>query len=206
MNSINRKIHWEDIYNTKPLDELSWYQPGAETSIQLISELSLPKDAAIIDIGAGDSFLAERLLKIGYTNISVLDISEAAITRARSRLGVSAKKIKWLVCDVIDFQPQQHYDLWHDRAAFHFLTRLPEIDQYLETAYKALDTEGKLILGTFSNEGPSKCSGIEITQYSEAEMIQKLAPRFTCKSSFTIDHRTPFDTVQNFTFGSFAKK
>jgi 2-polyprenyl-3-methyl-5-hydroxy-6-metoxy-1,4-benzoquinol methylase len=162
-------------------------------------------DAAIIDIGGGDSFLADHLLSLGYSNISVLDISEKAILRAQSRLGPASKKINWIVADVLEFEPSELYDVWHDRAAFHFFTQPHDIDQYLEIAHKALNPGGNIILGTFSDKGPTKCSGIEIMQYSRATMTNKLTPFFSINTCFTVNHKTPFDTIQNFTFGSFKK-
>ena len=123
----NRKSHWENIYQTKDISTVSWYQPTPSTSLDLIAEMDLDKEAAIIDIGGGDSFLPDFLLKLGYTNISVLDISEKALENAKSRLGEDAKKINWIVSDITKFSPKEKYDLWHDRAAFHFLTEEKEI-------------------------------------------------------------------------------
>ena len=126
MKLINRKTHWENIYSTKNFNEVNWYQPVPETSLDFIKKLNLNKDANIIDIGGGDSFLVDNLLQLGYSNITVLDISEKAIDRAKERLGKEAKKVNWIVSDVNDFEPTDTYDLGHDRAAFHFLTGLKE--------------------------------------------------------------------------------
>jgi len=205
METFNRKNHWENIYETKSLEEVSWYQPTPETSLEFIQNLSLEKDASIIDIGGGDSFLVDHLLESGYTNITVLDISEKAIERAKERLGKNAEKVKWIVSDITKFEPAEKYDIWHDRAAFHFLTDDNDISAYLEIAGKAVKQNGRLFIGTFSENGPKKCSGIEIRQYSEDSLSETFGSEFRKINCFTVDHKTPFDTVQNFIFCSFRK-
>src|SRR5690606_5640055 len=149
------------IYETKTLKEVSWYQPIPETSLEFIQKMSIPKDAAIIDIGGGDSFLVDYLLDLGFSNISVLDISEKAIERAKERLGNSAEKVNWIVSDITEFESEKRFDLWHDRAAFHFLTNENDIQKYVELTRKLIRKNGALIIGTFSEYGPKKCSGIE---------------------------------------------
>jgi cyclopropane fatty-acyl-phospholipid synthase-like methyltransferase len=202
---INRKTHWENIYSTKNFNEVSWYQPVPETSLDFIKKLNLNKDANIIDIGGGDSFLVDNLLQLGYSNITVLDISEKAIDRAKERLGKEAKKVNWIVSDVNDFEPTDTYDLWHDRAAFHFLTGLKEINRYTKTVTQHLSLNGYVILGTFSKKGPLKCSGIEITQYNTQDLITTFRDLRLIESK-AIEHATPFDTTQNFTFACFEIK
>lgn len=206
MENFTRKNHWENIYETKLLEEVSWYQPVPHTSLGFIKEKNLPTDAAIIDIGGGDSFLVDNLLKWGYTNITVLDISEKAIHRAKERLGKKAENVKWIISDVTEFTPAQKYDLWHDRAAFHFLTNHEDISKYAETAAKYIKPNGFLFIGTFSENGPKKCSGIKIEQYSEDSLPKVFKDSFQLEKSFTFDHKTPFDTIQNFVFGEFRKK
>jgi ubiquinone/menaquinone biosynthesis C-methylase UbiE len=205
MEKFDRKEHWENIYKTKLSNEVSWYQPTPDTSLDFISQFNLPKQAKILDIGGGDSFLADYLLDLGYQDITVLDISEAALQRAKLRLGDRAQKVKWTVADVTAFKPPEKYDLWHDRATFHFLTEEMEISDYLNAAQKGLKPAGILIIGTFSEQGPKKCSGIEIKQYSETTMTEKLKQLFKKIKCITINHRTPFDTIQNFVFCSFRK-
>ncbi|MBL7869776.1 MAG: class I SAM-dependent methyltransferase [Flavobacterium lindanitolerans] len=202
----DRKNHWENIYQTRSLEEVSWYQPTPETSLALIKEFDLPKAAKIIDIGAGDSFLVDHLLDLGFVNITVLDISASAIERAKQRLGNKSANIKWIVADASDFQPKEQYDFWHDRAAFHFLTADKEIDNYIQTASNAVSKNGIMVIGTFSEEGPKKCSGIDIQQYSESTLVSRFQKHFEKIECFTIDHKTPFDTVQNFVFCSFKRK
>lgn len=205
MENQERKKHWENIYETKQLNEVSWYQPTPQTSLDLISKYANSFESKIIDIGGGDSFLVDHLLKLGYKNISVLDISEAAIERAKKRLGELAKNVTWIVSDISSFSPTEKYDFWHDRAAFHFLTDSLEINHYVEKVQNSINPEGILAIGTFSENGPKKCSGIEITQYSEDSMSKLFSEGFEKMESFTVDHPTPFDTVQNFVFGVFRK-
>lgn len=206
MEHIERKKHWETIYQTKALNEVSWYQPNPETSIQFFQQLQLPVTAKIIDIGGGDSFLVDHLLDLGYRNVSVLDISETAIERAKQRLGERAKDVKWIVSDIADFKPTASYDCWHDRAAFHFLTSSDEVEKYIQTASTAITPDGAMIIGTFSEQGPKKCSGIDIRQYSETTMTNLFSTRFRKIACITTDHTTPFDTTQNFVFCSFRKQ
>jgi ubiquinone/menaquinone biosynthesis C-methylase UbiE len=206
MNPFDRKKHWETIYQTKKLEEVSWYQPTPDTSLQLIEKHCNSTNASIIDIGGGDSFLVDNLLELGYSNITVLDISEAAINRAKERLGEKATEVKWIVADASKFTTTQKYDLWHDRAAFHFLTDSAEIDNYIETAHSSLNIRGTLVIGTFFEDGPTKCSGIEIKQYSEKTMVDRLSEYFNKKECFTTEHKTPSGSIQNFVFCSFNKK
>lgn len=206
MENFNRKKHWETIYENKPLETVSWYQPNPETSLYFLEQSGLPKSAKIIDIGGGDSFLVDHLLKSGYTDITVLDISEAAIERAKTRLGNQAAKVKWIVADVTDFKPTEYYDFWHDRAAFHFLTNQKEVDAYLKITAQAIAPNGNMIIGTFSEQGPEKCSGIAIKQYSEQSMTTLFQTDFEKSSCLTVDHDTPFGTIQNFVFCHFRKK
>lgn len=150
----------------------------------------MPTTAKIIDIG--DSFLVDHLLDLGYQDITLLDISVAAIDRAKQRLGDKAKNVKWIVEDAATFKPVEKYDFWHDRAAFHFLTDEQEISKYLETAHQNIKPTGVLVIGTFSEQGPQKCSGIEIKQYSETTMTDRLKNVFEKIIGITVDHKTPF--------------
>ncbi|HRK58501.1 MAG TPA: class I SAM-dependent methyltransferase [Candidatus Kapabacteria bacterium] len=205
MENFDRKSHWENIYRTKQLDEVSWYQPTPETSLHFLEYFSVPLHAKIIDIGGGDSFFVDYLLDKGYQNITVLDISQAAIERAQQRLGEKAIKVQWIVKDITQFEPMQEYDFWHDRAAFHFLNNDRDIAAYLSIAQQCLSLDGIMVIGTFSDQGPKKCSGIEITQYSESSMTEKLSDHFQKIHCLTVDHTTPFETIQNFIFCSFRK-
>ena len=205
MENFDRKNHWENIYQTKELKDVSWFQPTPETSLDFFKQFKVSTNAKVIDIGGGDSFLVDHLLDLGYQDISVLDISEAAIERAKQRLGDKAKNVKWIIADAATFKPAEKYDFWHDRAAFHFLTDEQEISNYLKTAQENINPTGVLVIGTFSEQGPKKCSGIEIKQYSETTMTDRLKKFFEKIKCITVDHITPFDTIQNFVFCSFRK-
>ena len=198
--------HWNKIYSTKAQDEVSWFQPYPSTSMQFVELFSLPLNANIIDIGGGDSHFPDALLEKGYNNIHVLDISQKAIERAKARLGANASKVTWIVSDILDFDPAVEFDLWHDRAAFHFLTTEEKIYRYISIAEKAIKKNGYMILGTFSEKGPEKCSGLEIRQYSEASMNARFDVGFEKIRCIQEDHITPLNTIQNFLFCSFKKR
>lgn len=206
MEMTDRKIHWETIYQTKKPTDVSWYQLKPITSLNFIFELGVKKDARIIDIGAGESFLADFLLEDGFSDLTILDISEKALDHARLRLAEKAKTLKWITADISGFIPEEKYDLWHDRAAFHFLTEETQIQNYLKTLENSINPGGYVILGTFSEKGPAKCSGLEIKQYSIAAMSSLLSDNFHKLFCENTDHITPSGAVQNFTFCSFQKK
>jgi len=205
MEEFDRKKHWEHIYQTKQLNEVSWFQPTPETSLSFFDQFDIPKQAKIIDIGGGDSLLVDNLLDKGYEDITVLDISESSLERAKVRLGDRAATVKWIVADAATFMPTEIYDFWHDRAAFHFLTKEEEIENYIHTTQKSIKPSGILVIGTFSEQGPKKCSGIEIKQYSENSMSDLLKKYFEKIECITVEHKTPFDTIQQFVFCSFRK-
>ena len=200
MESI--KKHWETVYKNKGPHQVSWTQSKPHSSLELIGQSKIPKNAPIIDIGGGDSRLVDHLLMEGFTNISVLDISGKALEKARLRLGVLAKEVTWIESDILDFKPTQTYDLWHDRAAFHFLTKTEHIQKYLNLG--AEFAVNHMILGTFSTDGPLKCSGLEISQYN-SHTLSEIMVGFDRISSKTENHTTPFDTIQNFLFCHFKK-
>lgn len=206
MEDTARKKHWEEIYTTKQLTEVSWYQQTPETSLKFFEEFKIPLNAKVIDVGGGDSLLVDHLLDLGYTNISVLDISKNAIERSMKRLGEKSKMVKWIVADVSSFKPEEKYDLWHDRAAFHFLTDEYEVNNYINTVQNSMSENGVLVIGTFSEQGPKKCSGIEIKQYSEKAMTDILQKYFEKIKCITVDHETPSHSIQNFVFCSFKKR
>lgn len=196
--------HWDIVYATKNPDQVSWTQEVPTTSLNFINSFGLTKKAKIIDIGGGDSKLVDYLLDAGYENITVLDISVKAIEKAKKRLGDKAKKVDWVVSDITAYQPTATFDIWHDRATFHFLTTGEQIATYLDTAKKAVS--GFLTIGTFSENGPEKCSGLPIKQYSAEKLTAELESGFTKLRCITEDHVTPFDTKQHFLFCSFKKQ
>lgn len=204
--SDSYKQHWENVFSTKAAEEVSWFQRYPKTSMEFVALFDLPLNAPIIDIGGGDSHFVDALLDKGYQNIYVLDISAHAIARAKERLGERASKVHWIVSDVTEFEAPVTFDFWHDRAAFHFLTTEEKIYQYVSIAESAIKKEGFLVLGTFSENGPRKCSGLEIRQYSEASMSARFEVAFDRIKCITENHTTPFQTVQNFLFCSFKRK
>ena len=199
---MGQKAYWENIYTIKLPHEVSWTQEKPIHSLQLIENCGLDKTAKVIDVGGGDSNLVDFLIEAGYENISVLDISEKAIERAKKRLGERAKNVTWIVSDVTDFKPDEMYDIWHDRAAFHFLTTPEQIEKYTSIVTHTKN----LIIGTFSDEGPLKCSGLEIRQYTAGEMEKTFGEHFELKEHFKDNHTTPFATEQNFLYCRFLKR
>ncbi|MEN9998409.1 MAG: hypothetical protein RI922_1399 [Bacteroidota bacterium] len=199
----SKKQHWETVYETKTPEQVSWTQEKPEISLQFIQGFGLDKDASIIDIGGGDSKLVDFLLHQGYSDISVLDISGKAIERAKLRLGERAKEVTWIESDINDFIPSKKYAIWHDRAAFHFLTSNEEQARYVKMVNDSVSDY--MVIGTFSEDGPLKCSGLEIQQYSESSMINQFKEFEKIQCEFE-NHQTPFDTIQNFIFCSFKKR
>ncbi len=204
MKQSERREHWEEVY--KGNNQYSWYQPKPTTSLNFLKKFNLPKSAKIIDAGGGDSFFADNLIELGYTDITILDISKSALDRVKERLGRKAKFVTWVNSDVLNFKPDVKFDLWHDRATFHFLTEEREIKKYVNTIKNFVKPEGFLILGTFSESGPEKCSGLKIKQYSEITLSDRLKEFFRKIKCINVKHRTPFDTIQNFLFCSFRRK
>ena len=198
-----QKQHWEKVYETTHPGQVSWTQEVPKTSLDFIHSFGLSKTAKIIDIGGGDSKLADYLLEEGFENITVLDISAKALDKAKQRLGEKAKKINWVVCDITAFEPDTTFDVWHDRATFHFLTTSDQVAKYMNTAQNSVS--GYLTIGTFSENGPEKCSGLPTRQYSEETLTNELKTGFDKIRCITEDHITPFNSTQNFLFCSFKK-
>jgi len=197
------KTHWELVYETKTPEQVSWTQTVPQTSLDFIHGFGFAKSAAIIDVGGGDSNLVDFLLQEGFQNITVLDISEAAIEKAKARLGKKSDLVKWVVSDITEFKTAEHFDLWHDRATFHFLTSDSQIAAYLQIAGRAIDNY--MVVGTFSENGPDKCSGLPIKQYTENQLQVRLSKDFEKIKCIKEDHITPFETKQNFLFCSFKR-
>jgi len=200
----DRFSHWQKVYE-KAETEFSWYQSYPYTSLKLIVESKTRLDDPIIDIGGGDSHLADELLRLGYTNISVLDISQRAIDRAKARLGELADRIKWIVADVINFRSSEPFAVWHDRATFHFLIEDSNVGDYRNNVSQSVKSNGRFILGAFAETGPSKCSGLPVRQYSEHRMIRTFEGTFKKDRCFAETHRTPFQTDQTFQFCVFTR-
>lgn len=202
---MDSKQHWDQIYTTKQSHEVSWTQSMPKTSLDFLHSFKLAKDSPIIDIGGGESRLVDFLLDEGFTDVTVLDISEAALQRAKARLGERASHVQWIVSDITKFKPTRQYHVWHDRATFHFLTTDAQIEQYVSTASHFIGANGFMAIGTFSEQGPTKCSGLTIKQYSEQTLNRVLEKFFKKIRCITEDHETPFHTLQNFLFCSFIK-
>lgn len=200
----DRKNHWETIYETNNPDQVSWTQEVPKTSLDFIHSFGLKKTAKIIDIGGGDSNFVDHLLDEGFENITVLDISAKALEKSKKRLGHKATKVNWVVSDITEFKPKITFDVWHDRATFHFLTTAEQIEKYIATARNSVS--GFLTIATFSENGPAKCSGLEIKQYSEEKLATEFKNGFDKIRCIAEDHKTPLDTTQNFLFCSFKKQ
>lgn len=202
---MDKKQHWEKVYRTRTPEQLSWTQAVPQTSLDFIDLFRLPADAPILDVGGGDSRLVDYLLDEGFLNITVIDISEEALQRARIRLGEKAEKVKWIVSDITEFHPDGAYALWHDRATFHFMTTSSQVTRYLAAASMAVAAGGYAVIGTFSENGPHRCSGLPVRQYSEEELGDALKRNFEKIRCVTEDHETPFRTHQEFLFCSFRR-
>ncbi|WP_338410061.1 class I SAM-dependent methyltransferase [uncultured Flavobacterium sp.] len=203
---MTNKEHWENIFATKRENEVSWFQKTPVNSIEIIEKLNLSKDAKIIDVGGGDSYLIDALLDKGFTNLFLLDISLNAIEKVKSRLGDKATMVTYIVSNVLDYKPEITFDLWHDRASFHFLTDSTQIHKYADLVSNLIVSGGNLVIGTFSETGPLKCSGLNISQYNESKLNSVFESKFIKKTCFITDHKTPFNTLQNFIFCTFKKQ
>lgn len=195
--------HWETVYRDKTAEEVSWFQPSPELSLTLIDAAGVPRQAPLIDIGGGASRLVDRLLEAGYSNVSVLDISAAALEQSRTRLGVAADAVCWLQADITRAELPARYRLWHDRAVFHFLVDAQARAAYLERLERHLEPGGQAIIATFSPDGPERCSGLPVQRYSAQSLSQTLGERFRLIESREELHTTPAGVVQAFVYCRF---
>jgi SAM-dependent methyltransferase len=202
---MDSKIHWEKVYQTKAAHEVSWYRSHLEKSLALITLAAPNLTAEIVDIGGGEATLVDDLIDRGYQHLSILDISQAAIDTTRQRLGEVADRINWLVADITKVDlPTQKYDLWHDRAVFHFLTLPTQRAAYVRQVLHAVKPGGHVIMATFGVDGPEKCSGLEIVRYSSASLQAEFGDRFQLLATSTELHETPFQTTQQFLYCHFC--
>lgn len=198
---MDTKMHWENVYTTKAPDGVSWYCPHLETSLALIERVAAAHSASIIDVGGGESTLVDDLLLRGYRNITVLDVSQTAIEVTKRRLGPAAEQVRWLVADVTEIELESRaYDLWHDRAVFHFLTAPERRIAYIRQAARAVKPGGHVIVSTFGPEGPTKCSGLEVTRYDAESLHREFGTQFRFVESSMEQHHTPFGTTQQFLY------
>jgi SAM-dependent methyltransferase len=193
-----RSDHWDKVYREKPPERLSWHQDSPQASLDVLDRLGIGPAAAVIDIGGGISTLVDELLKRGWQDVSVLDISEAALANARQRLGARADQVKWHAADITAWSPERQYDLWHDRAVFHFLTAPDQRAAYGAALRRALAPGGKLVIATFALDGPEKCSGLPVTRYDARALAAAFGPEFRLIESWTADHTTPWGDRQSF--------
>jgi 2-polyprenyl-3-methyl-5-hydroxy-6-metoxy-1,4-benzoquinol methylase len=198
---VDAKTHWEKVYATKAPEAVSWYRPHLETSLALIDRAASGYSASIIDVGGGESTLVDDLLARGYENITVLDVSQTAIDVTKKRLGLAAEQIRWLVADITEAQLEPGaFDVWHDRAVFHFLTAIEHRVAYVRQVGHAVKPGGHVIVSTFGPEGPTKCSGLDVIRYDAESLHDQFGVRFRLVESSKELHRTPFGTTQQFLF------
>jgi 2-polyprenyl-3-methyl-5-hydroxy-6-metoxy-1,4-benzoquinol methylase len=198
-----RQVHWENVYTSKGENEVSWFQETPGISMDLIKASGATNDSAIIDIGGGASRLVDNLLADGYRSLTVLDLSQAALDAARARIGSAADKVQWIASDVTEWKPSGQYDVWHDRAAFHFLTDLNDRKAYIERLKAALHLGGQAIIGTFALDGPEKCSGLPVQRYDPASLHETLGRNFKLVDARRETHSTPWGSTQSFQFARF---
>ena len=205
MSNADRQAHWQNVYATKAENEVSWYQATPAPSLDLIAATGLSKDASIIDVGGGASRLVDSLLDRGFHRMTILDLSASALEEAKKRLGRRADGIEWIVVDITIWEPASGYNLWHDRAAFHFLTEPSDRDAYVVRLKKAVRPGGHVIIATFAPDGPERCSGLPIVRYGPEALARTLGPDFELVESRRHDHVTPGGNTQRFQFSRFLR-
>lgn len=201
MRLMDTQTHWDKIYTEKALDQVSWYRPHLEISLALIEQAGAGVSASIIDIGAGESTLVDDLLARGYSDLTILDISQAAIAASRKRLGDAAERVRWLVADITqaELEPSA-YDVWHDRAVFHFLTAAADRRAYVRQVVRTVRRGGHIIVSAFGPEGPTRCSGLDVVRYDAESLHAEFGANFRLLSSSRHLHKTPFGTTQQFLY------
>ena len=204
MKSAERRTHWNTVYTTKAADAVSWFQPEPAQSLRLLHHFGLTAQSCVIDVGGGDSHLVDRLIREGCTCVAVLDVSEAALKRARERLGESAGKVEWIVADVTGDWSVTPRDFWHDRAVFHFLTDASDRARYIDHVRNVMKPGGKVVIATFALDGPEKCSGLPVARYSPETLAQELGADFRLIEHAPESHRTPGGGMQSFVYCVFT--
>lgn len=198
---MNVETHWEKIYREKAPDTVSWYRPHLETSVALIEKAAPARSASIIDVGGGESTLVDDLVAHGYQNIAVLDVSQTAIDVTKKRLGPAAERVQWLTADITNSElVPSAYDIWHDRAVFHFLTAMQQRVAYVRQVARAVKAGGHVLVSTFGPEGPTKCSGLEAVRYDAESLHAEFGVRFQLLDTIKESHNTPFGTTQQFLY------
>lgn len=202
---MDREAHWERVYRQKAPTEVGWYQAYPEASLRHIEAAGTAKDGRIIDVGGGASVLVDCLLDAGFSSLAVLDISAAAIGRARARLGPKAQQVEWHESDVTEFRPQRRFDLWHDRAVFHFLTAAADRARYVAALREALEPGGHLIMATFALDGPTQCCALDVMRYDAAMLQAELGSDFDLLGAQALTHATPANEQQSFMYFHFRR-
>jgi SAM-dependent methyltransferase len=205
MTEPDRQAHWQNVYRTKDERQVSWSQPSPEPSLGLIEKFAPGKGASIVDIGGGASRLVDALHKRGYGNVTVLDLSEAALQSARARLGDDAASVQWVAADATKWQPPHAFDIWHDRAAFHFLVDARDREAYIARLHQGVTTGGHAIIATFALDGPEKCSGLPVERYDHVALGKALGPPFALVQHQPHHHVTPWGAAQSFQFSVFRR-
>ncbi len=205
MTAFDRQAHWQQVYTSKGEQTVSWFEAVPQASVDLIHAAGAGPDAAIIDIGGGASRLVDALLNDGFRDLTVLDVSREALAKSNARLGAHAVSVKWLTADVTVWQPQRLYDVWHDRAAMHFLTAPDERTAYAERVSRAVRRGGHVIIATFAPDGPERCSGLPVLRQDAAALAALLGPSFDLIESRRHDHTTPAGIQQRFQFSRFRR-
>lgn len=203
---MDRKAHWEDVYRDAAEDDVSWFQEGPQPSLRLLEAAAPSREARILDVGGGHARLVDALLETGRSRVEVLDISGAALTRVRERLGARAARVAWHETDVLAFEPANRYDVWHDRAVLHFLTRPEEQAAYARALGRALAPGGAVILGVFAPDGPEKCSGLPVARHDAESLSRLLGPGFELVETFRHTHVTPWNAPQRFVWARFRRR
>ena len=205
MRQEDKQSHWQRVYETKSATEVSWYQPEPRVSLELIDNTGVSRDASILDVGGGASTLIDGLLAKGYRRLGVLDIAEAALAASKQRLGKAADEVEWFVSDVRDFQSPHLWDLWHDRAVFHFLTEAADRRAYRDVLLSSVPPGGQVIMATFALSGPEKCSGLEVVRYDAAGLLRELGDGVALEETRQESHHTPGGKVQDFLYCRFRR-
>jgi SAM-dependent methyltransferase len=205
MDGVDRQAHWQSVYGTKAETEVSWFQERASSSLDLIHATGAQASASILDIGGGASRLVDALLDEGFGAVTVLDLSAEALATAQARLGARASTVRWLVADVTTWEPARAFDVWHDRAAFHFLTDAKDRAAYAERVGRAVRPGGHVIIGTFATDGPERCSGLPVQRHDARSLGEALGSAFELVESRRHDHRTPMGGTQRFQFSRFRR-